>query len=182
MFTNITWANYLLVITLLCTVYYLVIGFWFYSHELQAFISGFRKPGISPEHAKTSHLPQDSRSPGVMQEVWPEALEPPNISGNQLNHTATKEEWITSEDKLAIAEAAQKARTKEEFFQTLQLLLQAHPGLKETTFRSTIQDLIMAETEKSSSFSLTPQDFYELWLAADNLIGAVLPEDSSPNE
>ncbi|KAA5548113.1 hypothetical protein [Adhaeribacter rhizoryzae] len=182
MFTNISWANYLLVVTLLLIIYYLVIGFRFYFYELKAFISGLRKPSISPEHTKTSRLPADNHSPGGLLEDWPEAFEIPNSPGNQLHNPPTKETWISSEQKFAIAEAAQKAKNKEEFIQIIQLILVAYPGLKVTTFRSAIQDLIMAETEIFSSFSLTEADFEELWLAADTPSDAERSEESIPVE
>lgn len=37
MFTNISWANYLIVVSTLLTIYYLFIGFRFYFDELKVF-------------------------------------------------------------------------------------------------------------------------------------------------
>ena len=61
MFTNISWADYLVVITLLLTTYYLVIAIRFYYHELQTFIMGWLKADQAPMQPEASQVPAPLR-------------------------------------------------------------------------------------------------------------------------
>ncbi|MBA2562321.1 MAG: hypothetical protein H0V14_05295, partial [Chitinophagaceae bacterium] len=44
MFTNISWSNYILEVTLLLAAWYLFVSMRFYSHDLQIFLARKRKP------------------------------------------------------------------------------------------------------------------------------------------
>ena len=104
MFTNISWADYLVVITLLLTVYYLVIGIRFYSHELRTFLSGWLKPGIGPLPTKTPFVPGTP-----LQAEWPENLDTPNHAGSHLDNTALEQDGISGDPPEIMAEAIRKA-------------------------------------------------------------------------
>ena len=87
MFTNISWADYLVVITLLLAAYYLVIALWFYSQELQTYLVGLLKPEQTPMPTEPSRPP----TPPLPAE-WPENSETPNHSGNYPDNPALEED------------------------------------------------------------------------------------------
>jgi hypothetical protein len=103
-FTNISWANYLVVITLLLAAYYLVIAIRFYFHELQTYIAGLLKPDQTTVQTKPSRFPTPP-----LPNKWPENSETPNHSGNYPDNPAREEDGISDYPQEAIAEAIQKA-------------------------------------------------------------------------
>jgi len=163
MFTNISWTNYLMVISLLLAAYYVVVSIRFYSYEIKQLLFGLRKSGLISKPKKSlvavNHEQADPELPNMEFEQFELNPLPEQITTNPLLEV----EQLTSQVQSALAEATGELFTKEAFFQLLREILKMHPNLKDSSFQSTIQDLIISECEKNSSIRLSSEEVRELW-------------------
>jgi len=156
MFTNFSWANYLVVITLLLAIYYTVIGIRFYSRELQHLWSQFRKPALNfaPDKDTAGSEFLDMKLVQDSSENTPEQTDI-----NPLQEA----EQLTSQIQEALTQATKELFSKEAFFQLLRPISKSHPSLNEEPIKSIIQDLIISECEKNDSIVLSKEELNELW-------------------
>src|SRR5687767_917793 len=126
MFTNISWADYLVVITLLLASYYLIIGILFYSHELRNWLSGFLPTGLRLLPHKIISAPATALHPADFQEKLPEAAETRQLTDNPADNPMAEKDHITDYLQEVIAEAAAQASDKAAFILLLQSFLQEH--------------------------------------------------------
>lgn len=150
MFTNISWASYIFVVTLLLAVWYLIIGMRFYFHDLQNLLARKRRPNLQLAHDEsyspigsgfTSEQTEASDSDSLFQEV----------------------KILTAKLKETIADASSKNYQREEFIFLLQLTLKEYPHLKGSPFQVAINNLIISECEKHGFLHLSAEELVILW-------------------
>ena len=162
MFTNISWANYLVVVTLLLAAYYLIVGLRFYSRELQHLLTDRRKPAIYPIQ-KEVPATADNDHPAAFQEEDPDHLVSEISPVQVADETFREVEQLAGHLKEALAGAAGKRYGKGEFILLLQPVLKEYPTLKDAPFRSAIHELIISACEKYGSIALSKEEVELLW-------------------
>jgi hypothetical protein len=153
MLTNISWANYILVVVLLTASWYLFVGFRFYFAELKDLVTGKKKFSIRS-------FPQVSSNADY--------LETPNVIPSSLNETQTDQAFQDVEDlveklKNLVADALQRKLPKKEFMYYLSLVLNEFPTVKNSPFRSSICELVVSECDKLELIHVTQQEVHVLW-------------------
>jgi hypothetical protein len=150
MFTNISWASYILVVSLLLAAWYLIIGMRFYFHDLQNLLARKRKPNLQ--------LAPDETYSTTGSEFISEQTEASDA--DNLFHEV---ENLTAKLKETIADASSKNYHKEEFIFLLQLTLKEYPHLKGSPYQIAISNLIASECEKYGSLHLSAEEQVMLW-------------------
>ena len=163
MFTNISWTDYLVVITLLLAGYYLIMSLWLYPHELRNWLSGFLPTGLRPRPPKTLPAPAPPRSPTDFWEKLPEGAETRQLPEIPADNPITEKDPVTGYLQEVIAEAAAQASDKAAFIRLLQSFLQEHPDFQKTPFRITIQELVISESQKYAPVALSEAEVKALW-------------------
>lgn len=159
MFTNISWGTYTLVVASVSVSWYLFVGLRYYSKELRLLglpKSKERSQGRAPAPmvAAVSEYPKpDDQS----------HLAPAGSFGEGTNDIFDEIELFIERAKEVIALAAQRKSTKEEFGDLLSPLLMDHPTLKDSMFRSSLNELIAQESEKQQGIALTIEEVEKLW-------------------
>jgi hypothetical protein len=151
MFRNISWGNYCIAIGVLILVWYTYLGFRFYYKELKQIVSGERDLNFSVVRSKeqkqfstesnSNSTPSLSESFGVSKVV----------------------EELTSILLNAIIESKERNLSKEEFQMYLKLILNDYPDVKDSTFRTTINKLMVSECTKNPQMILTYAEVDGLW-------------------
>jgi len=70
---------------------------------------------------------------------------------------------ITKRLKNVISDATQKKLVKQEFEDSMRSALLAYPLLRDSPYRSSVDELIVSECEKQGSILLTQQEVEALW-------------------
>ena len=157
MFTNISWANYLIVVSILLAIYYLFIGLRFYIHELKnVFLNRSIQLGSFQNNSSGKARTHSESDQGLS--------EPSNEPFVEDANDAYKEvEDLISRLKISIEEGVRDQRSKQDFSQNLKLILKEYPSLKKSTFRAAIIELIISECEKYGSTILNEDEVAVLW-------------------
>lgn len=159
MFTNISWTNYLIVIALLVTAWYIITCLRFYFQDLKNLFTVKRKFSFQKGRKEFSFN-------------QPEQITNPELSDSNDNYFFNREETdnlfkivedLLSKLKEAISDAVSKNYTKEEFSFLLQLTLKEYPMLKGSPFQVAINNLIASECEKHSFIPLSAVELMMLW-------------------
>jgi hypothetical protein len=150
MFTNISWASYILVVTLILAAWYLIIGMRFYFHDLQSLFTRKRKSNLQ-------HAPDETYSTTGSEFTYQQTE---TLDSDDLFQEVEK---LTTKLKETIADASSKNYHKEEFIFLLQLTLKEYPQLKESPFQVAINNLIASECEKHGSLHLSAEEQVMLW-------------------
>ena len=153
MLTNISWANYTLVVVLLAASWYLFVGLRFYFAELKDLASGkkrFQIPSFSQVQSNAD---------------YPEV---PNGIPSSLNETQTDQTFQDVEDlveklKNLAADASRRKLPKKEFMYYLSLVLNEFQTVKNSPFRSSICELVVSECDKLELIHLTEKEVDVLW-------------------
>ncbi|NGY37279.1 hypothetical protein FQU23_007090 [Flavobacterium sp. XN-5] len=155
MFTNISWGNYIVVIVLLLVSWYLFVGLRFYFAEIREVVTGKRKL----RNRRTNDL-----------EIHYDVVQPPTFTDTSLQPSfGEPEKSIIDIDafveglKNVVNEAAQRKLVKTELQDRLSLLLCKHPSIKNSSFRSSVSELIISECEKLDTISLSLEEVEQLW-------------------
>lgn len=163
MFTNISWANYLVVVSLLLAVYYVVVGIRFYSYEIKLLLFGFRKPRVISEPKPSLVTVSNEKANSEFRNMEFEQFNLNHSPAPTTTNPLLEIEQLTNQVQAAIAEATGELFTKEAFLQLLREILKMHPALKDSSFQSTIQDLIISECNKNSFIRLSTEEVMQLW-------------------
>jgi hypothetical protein len=157
MFTNISWGNYIIVVVLLLASWYLFIGLRFYFDDIKEIVTGKRK------------LQFRGTSGGL------NAASDNDLSDLDFEITTSKSESAASDTifqevdglvkrlKYVITEAIQRKLGKQEFEEYMRKVLAAYPLLRDSPYRSSVDELIVSEYEKQGSILLTQQEVNGLW-------------------
>jgi len=157
MFTTISWSNYGIVIGGLLLVWYLFVGLRFYREEIKEIVEGKRKlqfrGAIGESNAQSDndprHLDFESTTSGAE---------------TAASNTIFQEvDGLVKQLKNVITDATQKKLIKQEFEDSMRSALFAYPLLRDSPYRSSVDELIVSECEKQGSILLTQQEVEALW-------------------
>jgi hypothetical protein len=158
MFTNISWGNYTVVVTLLLASWYLFIAFRFYLEEIKEIVMGKRK--FQFRELKDFNY-SESQSELNHQD-------PPEVNSFQSefaisDNTFEEVERLVERLKNVTADAAKRKLLKQEFLGYLRLVLTEYPNVKNSPFSSSVSELIVSECDKLESVTLTQEEAEKLW-------------------
>ena len=159
MFTNISWANYIIFVVLLLAAWYIIIALKFYFRDLQNILSGKTKLALRGAHKEYSSNKGEQISNSDISEFDHKFL-PNEQETDNLFQVA---EELTSKLKDAISDAESKNYNKEEFTFLLQLTLKEYSVLKNSPFQVAINNLIASECDKHSFIRLSAVELGMLW-------------------
>ncbi|HTM93561.1 MAG TPA: hypothetical protein VL095_14170 [Flavisolibacter sp.] len=153
MFTGISWTDYMVVVAITLALYYCCVAIRYYSEELKDIISGKSKLNFR------MLLPPKKQS----EELG-------NLLSESRSFDQTRDdEFIEVEELIAklkevIVLASKKSYVIQEFKQFLRLVFREHPHIKESPFRSSINELVVSECEKHGTVALSEEEVDRLWL------------------
>lgn len=155
MFTNISWMDYFITVTILLAIYYLFVGIRFYAGDIKDLLSGKRKLNL-----KTA-LPFNSKG------EYPSATEGNIHPEASFEETTDKEftevEHLIERLKTLIADASRRKMIPQEFKQYLSLVLKEYPSVKNSSLRASVNELIVSEYEKYGAVTLTEDEVDLVW-------------------
>jgi hypothetical protein len=155
MFTNISWTDYFITVTILLAIYYLFVGIRYYSQDIKDLLSGKRKLNLN------TALPYNSKG------EYPSTIGG-NIHSEASFEETTDEEFIKVEHlierlKALIADASRRKMIPQEFKQYLSLVLKEYPSVKNSSLRASVNELIVSECEKYGAVTLTEDEVDLVW-------------------
>lgn len=157
MFTNISWSSYGVAIGALAFVWYLFLGFKFYFVELKQFTSG-RRSGT-----KAALRDIKVNEPYLVTEDNSSVKLPMDAAFSESLSTLEDAEKLTEILVNAIRESIERKKSKEELQNYLQMILCDFPLVKESSFRETVNELMVSECEKHPQMILTYAEVDGLW-------------------
>lgn len=157
MLTNISWTDYIVAVAILLAVYYIFVGMRYFLADIKHIVSGksnlnFRV-GISSDTVRESIQPSEKKSNG----------ENPAFETTTDDDLAEVEHLI-ERLKSVIADASGKKLISKELKQYLHLVLQEYPNIKNSPFRTSINELVASECEKYSAVTLSEDEVEVLWM------------------
>lgn len=162
MVNNISWADYLVVVALFLSVYYLVTVVFFYSRDLRSLWSRIRISNTrdGPQELATAPVSVSGASEFFNMEA--KSFTPQDPVDQPSVDPLQEVEQLIAHLKEAIGDVKDRKYSKEEFVLLLQLVLKEYPAFRGSPFQSAIRDFIISECEKQDSISLTEADILEL--------------------
>ena len=156
MFTNISWTDYFITVTILLAIYYLFVGIRYYSEDIKDLLSGKRKLNLN------TALPYNSIG------EYPSTIEGNSHPSEASFEEKTDEEFIEVEHlierlKALIADASRRKMIPQEFKQYLSLVLKEYPSVKNSSLRASVNELIVSECEKCETVTLKEEEVDLLW-------------------
>ena len=158
MFTNISWGNYIVVVVLLATIWYLFVGLRFYFDDIKEIATGKRKlqfRGLKkenyqefPSKLNEHDLPKSSSS---------------ESSFGEFDTTFEDVDVLVERLKNVITNAAKNKLLKPEFNGNIRLVLRDYPTVKNSPFSSSVSELIVSECEKIHFIILSQKEAEALW-------------------
>lgn len=151
MLSNITWSEFFTGICALVVLYYLYVAVKFYPDKLKTLFSS-RK-----ETANTQNVFLEERPD---QDDLQQSFEKTEV--DQYDEMDDVEELVTSLIK-GIQNTSEKKMVIGEFKQYLRMTLREKPVLKNSPYRSSINELIISECGKHGTFTLSEKEVDALW-------------------
>jgi hypothetical protein len=157
MFTNISWGNYIVVVVLLLASWYLFIGLRFYFDDIKEIVTGKRKFEFR-RIGNTNYQEPQSELNYLDFEITSSESEPAG------SDTIFQEvDGLVKRLKNVITDATQRKLIKQEFQDYMRLALAAYPLLRDSPYRSSVDELIVSECEKQGAILLSQQEVEALW-------------------
>ena len=156
MFTNISWTDYFITVTILLAIYYLFVGIRYYAGDIKDLVSGKRKLNLK------AVLPYNSKG------EYPSTIgENIHASETSFEETTDKEftevEHLIERLKALIADASHRKMIPQEFKQYLSLVLKEYPTVKNSSLRASVNELIVSECEIYGTVTLTEDEMDLVW-------------------
>ena len=157
MLTNISWTDYIIAVAILLAAYYFFVGMRYFSADLKDLVSGKRElkfRAVIPDDTDESESFQSSEK---------------NYNGESpAFETTTDDDFAEVEHlierlKSVIADASGKKLIPQELKQYLHLVLQEYPNIKNSPFRTSINELVASECEKYGAVTLSEDEVELLW-------------------
>lgn len=156
MLTNISWTDYIIAVAILLTVYYFFVGIRYFFNDLKALLSGKSNlrfmVGIS----------YDTVSESIQSSEKNYSVESPALETTTDDDFAEVEHLI-ERLKSVIADSSGKKLIPQELKQYLHLVLQEYPNIKNSQFRTSINELVASECEKYGAVTLSEDEVEMLW-------------------
>ena len=157
MLTNISWTDYIIAVAILLTTYYFFVGMRYFSADLKDLVTGKRELKFRAD------LPHDTDG----SESFQSSEKNYNIVSPALETTSDDDfaevEHLIERLKSVIADASGKKLIPQELKQYLHLVLQEYPNIKNSPFRTSINELVASECEKYGAVTLSEEDVEQLW-------------------
>ncbi|MCD0472497.1 hypothetical protein [Flavobacterium sp. JAS] len=152
MFTNISWSNYIIAVTVLLMIWYLVMGFKYYYFELLQIISGKQQIKFLNFRKTKKRITYNSTGDD-------------NLKANFFSSFDTLEdaEELSEHIVKAIKESFERNLSKEEFQNYLRLLLAEYPFVKISSLRENINKILVSESAMHPNLLLTYEVADSLW-------------------
>ena len=157
MFTNISWTDYFAAVVLLLTIYYLFVGVRYYSADLKDLFSGKQNPDFR------TALSNDTDGENIQPTEENYTNERPAFAITTDDNDFAEVEHLIDRLKSVIADASYKKLIPQEFRQYLHLVFQEYPNIKNSPFRSSINELVASECEKYGAVALSDDEVELLW-------------------
>ena len=158
MLSNISWENYTIFALLLLAIWYILIGFKFYSSNLKNLLAGKIKFTLGRANKKSSFNTAPTKN-----SEFSEVDDNPLIDQEETNQSFKAAEELISKLENVISNAVSKGLDKQDFILLLQATLEQYPMLKNTSFQGGINDRITKECEKYSFITLSANEMVMLW-------------------
>lgn len=156
MLTNISWTDYIIAVAILLAAYYFFVVMRYFFADLKNLVSGKSNlkfmVGISYDTIGESIQPSEKNYNG----------ESPAFETTTDDDFAEVEHLI-ERLKSVIADASGKKLIPQELKQYLHLVLQEYPNIKNSPFRSSINELVASECEKYGAVTLSEDEVEQLW-------------------
>lgn len=162
MVNNISWADYLVVVALFLSVYYLVTVVFFYSRDLGSLWSRIRNGNTRDGPQEFASAPVADPCPSEFFNMEARSYTPQDPESQPSVDPLQEVEQLIAHLKEAIVDVKARKYSKEEFVLLLQLVLKEYPAFRGSPFQSAIRDFIISECEKQESISLTEADILDL--------------------
>lgn len=162
MVNNISWADYLVVVALFLSVYYLVTIVFFYSRDFRSLWSRIRKNNTRDGPQEFAITPVPDAGPSEFFNMEARSYSPQDPESQPSVDPLQEVEQLIAHLKEAIGDVKARKYSKEEFVLLLQLVLKEYPAFRGSPFQSAIRDFIISECEKQDSISLTEADILDL--------------------
>lgn len=156
MLTNISWTDYIVSVIIILTIYYLFIVIKYYSNELKELLSGKRKLKLKV----APHINTKDKNFFYNEE---------NISQIDASFKEIREEGfedvkqLIERVKIAVANACQKEMNLEELKSSLHRIIKEYPFLRTSSLRSSINELVLSESQKYGLVTLKADELDWLW-------------------
>ena len=153
MFTTISWSSYAAAIGTLLFIWYLFLGFRFYSFEIKQLLLGQRKivfPFLGNKKTNDSEFTESKHesSDSHLSESFATLDEVKELSGRIID---------------AVTESAERNLSQQEFKNFLKLILAEYPYVKISSLRGTVNELIVSESQKNRSLAIALEQVNDLW-------------------
>ncbi|WP_409415802.1 hypothetical protein [Flavobacterium sp. PS2] len=158
MFTNISWGNYILVVVLLLVSWYLFVGLRFYFDELKGITTGKRKL----QFRRLGELNYgDFQSELNYQDSSEMALDQSSLG--EFDATFQDVDTLVEQLKNFIADAKKRKLARQEVLDYIQLFFKQYPSVKDSAFRSAVNELIVTECQTLDAISMSQAEVDSLW-------------------
>jgi hypothetical protein len=148
-------GNYTVVVVLLVASWYLLVGLRFYREELKDVMTRKRKLQFRGSNGESNEEP-DPDLRYLNFEI--------NTSESAVSDSIFQEvDGLVKQLKNVITDAIQRKLIKQEFEDHMRLALAAYPLLRDSPYRSSVDELIVSECEKQGAVLLTQQEVKALW-------------------
>ncbi len=159
MFTNISWGQYLTAILLLSTLYYFVVLIKYFKGDIKQLLSGKNRYGRDTFLRKDEfNTAEDVTTPG--------AAVIPLIADEETDLLFKQANELSGLLKRIIQDASDKNYIQEEFLTALHSQIKQYPALNKPAFREAINNLIVSETQKYGTHTLSESRMDLLWRAS----------------
>ncbi len=150
MLSNITWGDFFAGVVGIVIIYYLYVLVKFYPDKLKALFS--------------SRKQQPQSQAVFLEEKLPEEYQSPASEDNSGDYDEMDEvEKLVASLVKGIQDASEKEMVSGEFKQHLRMILREKPLLKDSLYRSSINELIISECGKQGTFTLSEMEADALW-------------------
>lgn len=157
MLQNISWADYIMVVTGALIIYYLFVGVKYFSSEIRELLAGKRMMKFRMSHADAGASYDES------EETYQQA---DNSFENTTDSAFAEVEHIIERLKSVISDASHRKLVLEEFKQYIRMVLKEYPSIKQSPLRLSVNELIISECQKYGVVTLKEEDVELLWKEA----------------
>lgn len=157
MLTNISWTDYIIAVAILLAAYYFFVGMRYFFADLKNLVSGksnLKFRAVIPDDTDES---ESFQSYEKKYNVVSPALE------TTSDDDFAEVEHLIERLKSVIADASGKKLIPQELKQYLHLVLQEYPNIKNSPFRTSINELVASECEKYGAVTLSEDEVEQLW-------------------
>jgi len=164
MINNVSWQGYWTSIALITAGYYLFIYLFYFRSDFKIFLNrksqgenNVQFTSVSNFQTKGNLVPNSNQQPFLFNESG-DFETPPKESDEYMVYACMDE--ITAYFEAVIKTTCEK----EKLINSLQLLLQKYPAIKNSQYKESLTNVIVTQCENRCSIHLSAEDVESLWL------------------